>query len=131
MLTKVSPDKPREPTAESELAPEASAWWVRLLAAVPLSLLYGFASLLGWLAYRVFPYRRDLVRGNLMLAFPEMDEPALQRTMRDYYAGFAQMLVEIIKSAKMPAEEIRRRVRIRNLEQPRQLLDQGRSVLFA
>jgi len=131
MLTKVSPDKPSGSTAESELAPQRSAWWVRLLAGLPLPLLYGFASLIGWLAYRLVSYRKELVHRNLALAFPEMDERALQRIMRDYYAGFAQMLVEVIKSAKLPAEEMRRRVRIRNLEQPLELLGQGKSVLLA
>jgi KDO2-lipid IV(A) lauroyltransferase len=100
-----------------------------MLATLPLSALYGFASVVGWLAFRVVPYRAALVHNNLKLAFPEMDEKALRNTMRDYYAGFAQMLVEIVKSAKMPADEIRRRVRIVNIEGPRELLAQGKSVL--
>lgn len=110
-------------------APLRSAWWVRVLATLPLAGLYGFASLLGWLAFRVFPYRGKLVHGHLKLAFPKADEPELRKIMRDYYAGFAQMLVEIVKSAKMPPEEIRRRVRISNLEPLRELLAQGKSVL--
>ncbi|HEY3785023.1 MAG TPA: lysophospholipid acyltransferase family protein [Steroidobacteraceae bacterium] len=130
MLTKVSPDKSRESTAKSELAPEPAAWWVRVLAVIPLSWLYGFAFLLGWLAYRVFPYRKQLVRQNLALGFPGMDERALRATMRAYYAGFAQMLVEIIRSAKLPGEEIQRRVRIRNIELPLEWLAQGKSVLL-
>jgi KDO2-lipid IV(A) lauroyltransferase len=101
-----------------------------MLASFPLTVLYGLASVIGWLAFRVFPYRAELVHHNLKLAFPELDEAALRRTMRDYYAGFAQMLVEIVKSAKMPPEEIRRRVRIVNLDGPRQLLTQGKSVLL-
>jgi KDO2-lipid IV(A) lauroyltransferase len=100
-----------------------------MLATLPLSVLYGFASLVGWLAFRVAPYRAELVHNNLKLAFPEMDEKALRNTKRDYYSGFAQMFVEIVKSAKMPADEIRRRVRIVNIEGPRELLAQGKSVL--
>jgi KDO2-lipid IV(A) lauroyltransferase len=99
------------------------------VAAIPLPFLYGFASFLGWLAFRVFPYRGELVHHHLKLAFPEKDEKALRETMRDYYAGFAQMLVEIIKSTQMPADEIRRRVRILNLEAPRAFLERGQSVL--
>jgi Kdo2-lipid IVA lauroyltransferase/acyltransferase len=109
--------------------PARSAWWVRVLAALPLRFLYGFASLLGWLAFRVFPYREELVHTHMKLAFPEKDEQALRRIMRDYYAGFAQMLVEIVKSATMPPEEVQRRVRIVNLEAIRGLLAQGQSVL--
>jgi KDO2-lipid IV(A) lauroyltransferase len=99
------------------------------LAALPLPLLYAFSAAIGWLAYRVVPYRAELVHNNLKLAFPEMDEKALDETKRRYYAGFADMFVEIVKSATMPAEEIRRRVRIVNLEAPRELLAQGKSVL--
>jgi KDO2-lipid IV(A) lauroyltransferase len=101
-----------------------------MLATVPLPVLYGFATLLGWLAFRVIPYREKLVHDNLATAFPQTEEPALRAIMRGYYAGFAQMLVEIVKSAAMPAEEIRRRVRISNIELPRALLAQGQSVLL-
>jgi len=100
-----------------------------MLATLPLSVLYGFSTLVGWLAFRVVPYRAQLVHNNLKLAFPEMDEQALSSTKRRYYAGFAQMFVEIVKSAKMPADEIRRRVSIVNIEGPRELLAQGKSVL--
>jgi Kdo2-lipid IVA lauroyltransferase/acyltransferase len=96
---------------------------------VPWRVGYGFASLLGWLAYRVFPYRERVVRENLTRAFPHFDERELRAVMRGYYLGFAQMLVEIIKAASFPGEEIRRRVRIVNLEAPLAHLAQGRSVL--
>jgi KDO2-lipid IV(A) lauroyltransferase len=124
-----TPDGGLVPSTATTAVPARSAWWVRMLATLPLPFLYGFASLIAWLAFRVFPYRAELVHHNLKLAFPGMDEKALREAMRRYYAGFAQMLVEIVKSARMPADEIRRRVRIVNLEQPRELLSQGRSVL--
>lgn len=111
-----------------ELAPR-SAWWVRMLAALPLPVLYAFSSFVGWMAWKVVPYRKELVHNHLKLAFPEMDEKGLQEVMRRYYAGFADMFVEIVKSATMPPEEIRRRVRIVNMEVPRELLAQGKSVL--
>src|ERR1700675_859155 len=119
MLTEVAP-----PEAE----PARSAWWVRLPALIPLRVLYGFASFLGWLTYRVFPYRERLVRESLARAFPDFDERQLRSVMRGYYLGFAQMLVEIIKSAALPAQQIRRRVRIVNLEAPRALLEQGQPL---
>jgi Kdo2-lipid IVA lauroyltransferase/acyltransferase len=124
-----TPDGGLAPSTSNSATPSRSAWWVRMLAALPLPVLYAFSSIIGWLAYRVVPYRAQLVHSNLKLAFPEMDEKALERTKRRYYAGFADMFVEIVKSASMPPEEIRRRVRIGNLEAPRELLAQGKSVL--
>ena len=130
MLREVSSDNGSATEATPDPARGRAAWWVRLVSRLPLGLLYGFADFLGWLAFRVFPYREDIVRANLTKAFPDFDEHRLREVMRHYYTGFAQMLVEIVKSATLPAEEIRRRVRIINIEKPREYLAQGRSVLL-
>lgn len=130
MLRAVAPDKEpisRDPTTPQ---PERQAWWVRLLAGLPWGVLYGIASVLGWLAFRVYPYRADVVRSNLAKAFPHLDEKGLREIERRYYAGFAQVLVEVIKSATLSPEELRSRVRIKNLERPRELLSQGHCVLL-
>jgi Kdo2-lipid IVA lauroyltransferase/acyltransferase len=95
---------PSTPAPAAEAPSEAAGrltWWVRLVSSIPLSALYGFASFLGWLAARVFPYREHVVRENLTKAFPDLDEPGLRAVMRDYYQGFADMLVEVIKSATL------------------------------
>jgi Kdo2-lipid IVA lauroyltransferase/acyltransferase len=128
-LRAVSPVSPPTGAAASPLP--RYAWWVRLLSRVPFPLLYGLADLLGWLAFRVFPHREEVVRANLSQCFPELDERERREIRRGYYAGFADVLVEVIKSATLPPVEIRRRVRMIGLEQPRALLAQGQSVLFA
>jgi len=111
-------------------APARVAWWARLLARLPLSVLYRIADLLGWLAFRFFPHREEVVRTNLSKAFPDYDEAQLREVMRRYYLGFAEVLVEVLKSVSMPPEEFRQRVRAVNLEAPRALLAAGQSVLL-
>ena len=130
MLREVTSDQGRGRKMAAASAHGRSAWWVRLVSRLPLGLLYAIADLLGWLAFRVFPYRAHVVRANLTIAFPDFDETRLRQVMQGYYSGFAQMLVEVVKAATLAPEEIRRRVRILNLEQPRALLAQGRSVLL-
>ena len=123
--------QPPDPAAAPPDPGARPAWWVRLVSELPLALLYRVADLLGWLAYRVFPYRDAVVRENLARAFPDWDEAQMRAVRRRYYQGFADMLVEVIKSATLPAAQIRRRVRIVNLEAPRAYLSAGRSVLLA
>jgi KDO2-lipid IV(A) lauroyltransferase len=101
-----------------------------LLSSLPFPALYAVATLLGWLAYRVFPYRQDVVRENLGKAFPEMNEAALRDVMKRYYRGFAEVLIELIKAATLPADEILKRVKIRGLDQARELLVEGKPVLL-
>jgi KDO2-lipid IV(A) lauroyltransferase len=130
MLIEARGENDNIPAATADAPPVRAAWWARLVACVPLRALYGLASFAGWLTFRFFPYRQHVVRENLSKAFPSFDEPQLREVMRGYYLGFAEMLMEIIKSARMPAAELRRRVRIVNLEAPRALLERGQSVLL-
>jgi len=106
------------------------AWWVRALSHLPLTALYGVTGFLGWLAYRVVPYRAAMIHASLARAFPELSEDALRAVRRRYCLGFAQMLAELVKGAALSPDDIRRRVRIVNLEEPRSLLAQGQSVLL-
>jgi KDO2-lipid IV(A) lauroyltransferase len=106
------------------------AWWVRLVSHIPMVLLNRLADVLGWLAFRVFPYREHVVRENLTKAFPELDAAGIRDVMRGYYKGFAQMLVELLKTTSMPAEQIKQRVRITNLETVQTYLAGGKSVLL-
>jgi len=128
-LSEAPPENAPAPTAPAP-SPGRPAWWVRLISHLPMMLLDRLADLLGWLAFRVFPYREHVVRENLSKAFPDRDEAGLRAIMRDYYNGFAQMLVELLKGASLPAPELMRRVRIVNLEPVQAHLAQGQSVLL-
>jgi KDO2-lipid IV(A) lauroyltransferase len=122
--------EPRPATAASRSSPARSAWWARLLARVPLSGLYGLASLIGWLTFRVFPHREKLVHDSLAQAFPDFDATRLREVIRDYYYGYADMLVEIIKSVSIAPDDIRARITLRNIEAPRAYLAAGQPVLL-
>jgi len=104
---------------------------VRLLSRVPFPALYLLADFLGWLAFRVFPHRDEVVRANLSECFPGADEAWMTDVRRGYYYGFADVLVEVIKSATLPPDEIRKRVRVVGIEQARAFLGQGQTVLLA
>jgi len=105
-------------------------WWLRLVAALPLRTLYGLAAVIAWVTFRVKPYRQDVVRENLSIAFPEADEAQLRAIMRRYYSGFAQVLVEIVKAVSWPAAKLREHVEIANIGLIREPLQQGTPVLI-
>jgi KDO2-lipid IV(A) lauroyltransferase len=97
---------------------------------VPLVLWYPFARFLAYCAWRVFPYRRHVVEANLKASFPEWDEITRERVIRDYYRGFADMLVEVMHSLRLTPEELQRRVMITNPELVREPVAQGKPVLI-
>jgi Kdo2-lipid IVA lauroyltransferase/acyltransferase len=89
--------------------------WIRSLAWLPAAFWYGFAALLAWIAARI-EYRRHVVEPSLQLAFPERDAAGLRQLARDYYRGYAQVLVEIILSARLTRAALRERVSFTGLE---------------
>jgi KDO2-lipid IV(A) lauroyltransferase len=106
------------------------AWWLRIVAAVPLRMLYGLAAVIAWVTFRVIPYRQDVVRENLRIAFPDADAAQLRAIMRRYYSGFAQVLAEIVKAVSWPAAKLREHVAIANIDIIREPLAQGTPVLI-
>jgi KDO2-lipid IV(A) lauroyltransferase len=107
-----------------------SAWWVRLLAALPWWVMNPFADALAWLSWRVVHVEQKPLRANLMASFPALTEPQLQQMMRNYYRGFAQVLVEVVRSVSLTPEELQRRVVLEGFEPVRAALASGTPVLL-
>jgi len=104
--------------------------WIRLLSLIPLAVWFPFARLLAWLSWRVIPYRRHVVVANLKAAFPEWDDATRERVIRDYYRGFADMLVEVMHSARLTPAELERRVKLVNPGLVRDEVARGKPVLL-
>ena len=113
-----------------ETSAQRSAWWVRLLAALPWWVMNPFADVLAWLAWRVVRVEQRALRANLTASFPTLTEPQLQHLMRDYYRNFSQVLVEVVRSVSLSPEELRRRVILEGFEPVRAALASGTPVLL-
>jgi len=107
-----------------------SSLWIRVFARVPLFIWYPIARFLAWMSWRVIPYRRHVVVANLEACFPELDEAGRERVIRDYYRGFADMLVEVMHSARLTPAELERRVRLVNPQLIRKEVARGKPVLI-
>jgi KDO2-lipid IV(A) lauroyltransferase len=107
-----------------------SAWWVRLLAALPWWVMSPLADVLAWLAWRVVHVEQRPLRANLTASFPTLTEHQLQQLMRDYYRNFAQVLVEVVRSVNLSPGELRRRVLLENFDAVRAALASGTPVLL-
>jgi Kdo2-lipid IVA lauroyltransferase/acyltransferase len=106
------------------------AWWVRLLASLPWWVMNPLADVLAWLSWRVVHVEQRSLRENLTASFPDLTEAQLQRLMRDYYRGFAQVLVEVVRSVKLTPEELRQRVVLEGFEPVQAVLESGTPVLL-
>lgn len=94
----------------------------------PLQRLLGRA--IGALAYALAGSRRHAARVNLRLCFPELDESARTRLLRESFRDFGIGLFEFARAWWGDAAPMRRDVVIENLDVLRELQAQGRGVLM-
>ncbi len=88
----------------------------RAISWLPFSLLYLAAWLAYLLLYYVVGYRKDVVRKNLRLAFPDRSEREITILGKKFYLQLSQTAFEIIKSRRMSKDDFRERVKLRNPE---------------
>lgn len=85
---------------------------------------------LGALAFALAGSRRHAARVNLRLCFPQLDEPARERLLRDSFRDFGIGLFEFARAWWGDIAPMRRDVVIEGLDHLRALQAQGRGVLM-
>jgi KDO2-lipid IV(A) lauroyltransferase len=85
-----------------------------LLSLLPYFVLYLIADLLFLLLYYVIHYRRQVVKENLLNAFPEKSVAEIRTIEKEYFRFLADLIVETIKLCTLSEAEVIKRVRIEN-----------------
>ncbi|MET4106821.1 lysophospholipid acyltransferase family protein [Hymenobacter sp. UYP22] len=104
-------------------------WLLLGLAHLPLSVLYVLGRGIYVLMAYVVRYRKRVVLENLRNSFPEKSAAEIDQLAQQFYWHFAQVMVETIKLAAMPAAELKKRVLFRNPEVLERHFAAGRTVL--
>lgn len=104
-------------------------WFLRGLASLPLTLLYGLAEVLYFLMAYVLRYRERVVLENLRNSFPEKTEAEHKKLAKQFYRHFAQLIVEILWLREATPAQLARRVSFPNKHIITDKLAQGRSML--
>ena len=103
-----------------------SIWY--LISLLPFWVLYGVSDFLYLIAYRLWGYRRKLVRRHLAECFPEMDDAGRRKIEREYYHWFCDYIVETLKLLSIRKEHLMRRMKFENVDRVKQSFDEGRNV---
>lgn len=104
------------------------AMW--LGARLPWWLQRGLGRVIGALAFRLVPDRRDAARINLALCFPDLSEAQRAALLRASFTDLGIGLFEFLRAWWGSIAPMRREVRIEGLERLRALQAQGRGVLL-
>ncbi len=100
------------------------------ISLLPYPLLYLLSDLTCFFVYRVFRYRREVVRENLTNAFPEKELKEIIKIEKKFYSHFCDLIVESIKNFTITNKQATRRMHAINPEMCEKYLEQNRSIIF-
>jgi KDO2-lipid IV(A) lauroyltransferase len=103
---------------------------IKLLSRIPWAALYAFAGFLYFLAYYVVRHRRHVILEQLQKVYPDASAAQRAAIHKQFLRNYCDVLIEVLKSVSMSNADMCRRMRVTNLEVPRQYLDAGQSIMF-
>lgn len=89
---------------------------LKLFGLIPFRILYLKSDFLYFFLYRIYEYRKRVVRENLKNAFPKFNDKKLNLIMRRSYKNFCDVLLENLKLLTISNAQLRRRVKLINPE---------------
>lgn len=98
---------------------------------MPWSILYGIMRGLALIAFRLFGYRRRVIRKNLEIVFPGQNEKFYRQLHRGFERQFSETLAESVKSFSLSRKTFRNRVEILVSEEMKSFLAAGKDIFIA
>jgi Kdo2-lipid IVA lauroyltransferase/acyltransferase len=104
--------------------------FLRLLSALPFSILYGISDFIFLMTYHIVRYRRHLVRQNLTHAFPDKSPSEVLNIERAFYRNLCDYGVETLKLLTVKKEDLVQRMHFTNPELLERYRDRNQSVII-
>ncbi len=80
-----------------------------LVSLLPLFILYGVSNFVAFLLHRVIKYRKDIILGNLQIAFPEKSAEERKKIAGKFYRYFTDTFIETLKMISISKKQLLRR----------------------
>ena len=99
-----------------------------LVSLLPFRVLYILSDITYWLIYKLWGYRRLVVRNNLVSSFPEKNIDEIKDIEHKFYHWFCDYFFEAIKLLSISDRELNRRLHVVNPEVHEQWFLKGRNT---
>jgi KDO2-lipid IV(A) lauroyltransferase len=101
-----------------------------LISILPFRIFYLFSDCVYFLVYHIIGYRRKVVRENLALALPHLNDAERKIIEKKFYKHMCDMFLEMIKTMSISAEEMEKRFQVTNLDLVLDYAKKGKSVIL-
>jgi Kdo2-lipid IVA lauroyltransferase/acyltransferase len=100
---------------------------VYLFSLLPFFILYGISDFISFILCYVVKYRRDVVLGNLKIAFPEKTDEERKKIARKFYSYFTDTFIESLKFVSISKKQVLKRTTC-EFEVINDLIDKGYNI---
>lgn len=101
-----------------------------LISILPFRLLYGFSDIVWFFMYRIFKYRKKVVKSNLRLVFPDKSKEDIEDICSNFYHHLCDMILEAVKSMTISEASIRKRYKFSNVDLIHGLEEKQKSIML-
>lgn len=105
----------------------AFTWPMQLF---PLEFHFIISDFLCFWVYRVFGYRKTVVRQNLINSFPQKSFDEIKKIEKDFYRGFIDVFLETLYMTHIDITKDTKRLQIENFETLQKLEEKGKSIVL-
>ncbi len=99
------------------------------ISILPFRILYMLSDLLYFILYHVTGYRKEVVRRNLAIAFPNKSPEERKWLEKKFYRNLSDLFLEMIKTFTISRRELARRFIFPDYEILNRYFDKGKSVI--
>ena len=97
---------------------------------LPLSVLHGISNVMYYIIYRIFGYRKAVVRQNLIQSFPKKSFAEILEVEKAFYRHFCDLIVESVKNFTISEAAAKKRIKITNPEVLERYFNKGQRVIL-
>ncbi|RZN82715.1 MAG: lipid A biosynthesis acyltransferase [Winogradskyella sp.] len=101
-----------------------------LISILPFRLLYGLSDVVYFFMYRIFKYRKKIVKSNLRLVFPKKKPEEIEEICSKFYHHLCDMILEAIKSMTISEASMRKRYTFTNVDLIHDLEEKQKSIML-
>lgn len=102
----------------------------RLLSKLPFGVLYLIADILYIIVYKIFGYRKTVVRDNLKYSFPNKSIDEIVSIEREFYHHLFDIMVETVKCESISLSELNTRMVAENPDVLESLIEKEKSAMI-
>jgi len=104
---------------------------IKLIAALPLPILYCFSWPLYIFLFYIFRFKRDIAKNNINNSFLNLSNEEKTKLLKTHYKNYSEIIFEVIKSIDMKPEKILDHVSFENTDEIENQLKSEHTVLLS